>query len=157
MGDDAEYYMEQMEAEAMYAKYAQASVRTTYEFCYNDYEEEDLPIFSWAPKGKPGWLARLHEHGIGERVFYARLDDEYYESEVGVIDEDTYRVVSEAHEADIEVIVASRKNYEAMKEKMGNIGEEYLEKNVFSGLISAMLKTMDKKKETEEFTFLLWM
>ena len=78
-----------------------ASVRTTYEFCYNEYEEEDLPIFSWAPKGRPGWLTRLHEHGIGERVFYVRLDDEYYESGVGVIDEDTYRVVSESHEADI--------------------------------------------------------
>ena len=44
-----------------------------------------------------------------------------------------------------------------MKEKMGNIGEEHLEKYVFSGLIGAMLETMDKKKETEEFTFLLWM
>ena len=156
MGDDAEYFIEQMEEEDLLKRYAKESERTTCDFCYINEDKDDEELFSWAPKRSAGWLTKLHRYNIGNCVYYAQLDDEYHESETGHIDKNNLKKVKNAHQADCEVLIASQDNIKNLKEQVNIVGSDQLEKYVFSEIIRSMIKIMESKIDTKEFIFILW-
>ncbi|RKZ70034.1 MAG: hypothetical protein DRR19_33625 [Candidatus Parabeggiatoa sp. nov. 1] len=155
MGDDAEYYIEQLEQEAReeQARIELEQYRSLRRFCYVTDYNQDTPevIFDWSPRGGIDWLFKLHNiYNIGKSVYYAQ-----YEEEDGFIDGNKFRKVLEADEADLEVLLVSRHELKKMTEQIENVGVNYFEKNVFSGIIQSMICVMASKPNVEEFTFIL--
>lgn len=168
MGDDAEYFAEQLAKQEQEAELALESSRLRCEFCYIVDDEPNNPVvmFYWIPTGsiKPeegvGWLFKLHNtYNIGKSMFYAK--DE------GDIDKNNFKKVAKANvsEYDLEVLLVSRHELKNLKKQLENINvndfeEDYFEENdyekyLFSEMIGSMINVIDSEKDVEEFTFIL--
>jgi hypothetical protein len=87
MGDDAEYYIEQLEQEAWeeQARIELELYRTLHIFCYVTGDDIPEVIFDWSPRGGIDWLFKLHNiynnihikdfNGILFRIFNASLEN----------------------------------------------------------------------------------
>ena len=130
MGDDAEYFIEQMQEEQLLSSYAMDHPSNNGEFCFLNEENEDEHLFDWSPKGRICWLSKLHSHGIGEKSFFARLEDKESSMMRGTYDKSKFIVVENSFESDFEVLVVIKENIENLKNKAGQIGNDNYEKYV---------------------------
>ncbi|HID98752.1 MAG TPA: hypothetical protein EYP59_00460 [Thiotrichaceae bacterium] len=121
MGDDAEYFAEQLAREEQEIELALENSRLRCEFCYIVDDEENNPvvIFYWIPTGRiepeegVGWLFKLHNtYHIGQSVFYAK--------DQGDIDTNHLKKVENANlsEYDLEVLVVSRHELNNLKTQL---------------------------------------
>ncbi|EDN68213.1 hypothetical protein BGP_0658 [Beggiatoa sp. PS] len=165
MGDDAEYFAEQLAREEQDAELALESSRLRCEFCYIVDNEQNNPvvIFYWiptrgiGPEEGVGWLFKLHNtYNIGKSVFYAK--DE------GGIDKNNFKKV-DVNEYELEVLLVSRHELKNLKKQLENINvndfeEDYFEEYdyeayIFSEMIDSIINVIDSEEDVEEFTFIL--
>lgn len=177
MGDDAEYYMEQLAEAKSYddmCERASLAEKQKSLFCWVNGEEEDL-WWSWEPMTSVhGVFFNLYDaRKIGSDYFLSCLlpgeeyedeeDDGYdgifreseAECEVKVIDGLEFAVVDKDSEASSEVLILSQKDVAPLKEEA--IRQKSCAKNLKEQMISEMLEEMcsfmDSNRKYTSFVF----
>lgn len=180
MGDDAEYYMEQQEAEARHAQeyqQAQLDINKKYLYCWIDGRDQDI-WWEWEPMSRvPSIFSKLYNSNkIGNEYFLAselpeqeyeeeeedELDENYPESEkprdthhIRIIDGLEYLTVSNESEASSEVLIFTQKDLTPLTAEAARQKESAnnLKDKIISEMLEYIASFIESNPSCDKFVF----